>query len=486
MNRRYGITLIFALVFCVAFGQTYCGTVVENDGLRPLANVSVSLLAQDSILVAFVYTNDKGEFCISPPPYRPAAFLSASYIGFTTLQIPISEYFDGICFELKQSDVALKEVKVNANRIRWEGDTLIYNVAGFKTPQDRTVRDVLTKIPGIGVSENGDVSYQGEKINVFYIEGLDLLGDKYKLASNNMQANYVKEIQVLENHVPIKSLVGKTFSEHIAVDGRYNTLQTIYPGWIASNYRHLATGETIFQSFVSDSYTLSASYRNPVTSFFFRLSASYNFNHYNFIMQNEFIYQLTSMSHVLKYKHTQPGHIYMLNAAKSLATWNTRLFVDATYSQMQSSQILNKIFTTYDNQNISISGRIFVQPLRWFNSQYEMQTSLSRFGVINPLANVYPAMAHVSHKLNTYFVAGKSWQIGVNHNVFHGDAMPEASYFLDATAIFKWNGKEFSLLVYNVFNNDTWGYAAYQTFSEYQTQYALVGRYVLARFSFAL
>jgi hypothetical protein len=874
MTRRSGLIGLLALVFCTAFGQTWCGTVVSSAGRQPLENATVSLLASDSLLVSYIYTNVRGEFCITPPPGRAAAYLSVSYIGFRTEQIPLGEYRDGIRFEMKPADVALREVKVNANRIRLGGDTLIYHVAGFKTPQDRTVRDVLSRIPGIGVSDEGDISYLGEKINVFYIEGLDLLGDKYKLASNNMRANYVKEIQVLENHVPVKSLAGKTFSEQaalnliledhargewlgafdlgagaapfkwsnritgmrfdkrgqqlnlykndntgenllseiqsaqgvaqitesrhndpwlnpvldagtlpappieskrhrmnsehllatnqlykldddahlriqlsyldntltsenhtrwvyhlpgsaftinedvrqkerqhhleaginytrnssasyltdhlkatarfdktsldvyanhsplrqqydlpslrvsndfawvapregyrweaasslifdhapdellieaeqalvwsdsitrirekinarnfimrnnvqhvltlrrfsfyqkagidvihqrlqsetapalpmlegrpfgdeasyasvdcyyeprlqymagklslnasatlsakrfrlessaseeddfdfallprlnalyeagwwtlrgrIALDSRYNPLQTIYPGWIASNYRRLLSGETTFRSFVSDSYTLSVAYRNPVTSFFFSLSAAYHFDHYRHIRQNDYINELISVTQVLKYKHTQPGQLYMLNAAKSFATWNTRLFVDATYARTQSNNITGSTFTSSENQNLSLSARLFAQPLRWFNAQYEMQAAFARFGILKPTAHVYPAMVHVAHKLNTYFVRGKSWQMGVNHHIYHGDAMPEASYFADITVIFRWNNKEVSLLVSNLFNNAAHYYSTYQAYREYQTRHTLSGRYALARLSFAL
>lgn len=60
-------------------------------------------------------------------------------------------------------------------KIREAGDTLIYTVSAFADVQDKTIGDVLQKMPGIDVSATGKISYNGVSINKFYIEGRDLL-----------------------------------------------------------------------------------------------------------------------------------------------------------------------------------------------------------------------------------------------------------------------------------------------------------------------
>lgn len=59
-------------------------------------------------------------------------------------------------------------------------------------PQDRTIEDVLKKIPGIEVTANGTIRFHDKPINRFYIEGMNLMEDRYALASKNIPAGMVK------------------------------------------------------------------------------------------------------------------------------------------------------------------------------------------------------------------------------------------------------------------------------------------------------
>ena len=114
--------------------------------------------------------------------------------------------------------IVLKEVKVTPQRIREQGDTLTYSVESFKMKQDRSIADVIAKMPGLEVLPSGTIRYQGKAINKFYIEGMDLLGGKYAMASENLSADKVKSVQVYENHQPVKALKDIKFSEQAALN----------------------------------------------------------------------------------------------------------------------------------------------------------------------------------------------------------------------------------------------------------------------------
>lgn len=90
--------------------------------------------------------------------------------------------------------VELREVVVKIPPIRSANDTLIYNVGAFVKAGDRHLEDVLKKLPGIKVAENGSVTYQGKAINKFYIEGKDLLGSSYNQATRNMPIDAVSDV----------------------------------------------------------------------------------------------------------------------------------------------------------------------------------------------------------------------------------------------------------------------------------------------------
>lgn len=198
--------------------QNYCGKVFDGSTQQPLDAASVTLLSADSTIVNYTYTAENGTFCLSSTLGQQVSFIAVSFIGYERKMITINRFSNGMTISLTSTNVALKEVKVKAQRLYMKGDTLNYSVSGFKAPQDITIADVMRRMPGVEVSESGGIKYQGIDISKFYIEGIDLLADKYKLASNNLRAESIRNVQILENHEPVNSLRGKTFNEQAAVN----------------------------------------------------------------------------------------------------------------------------------------------------------------------------------------------------------------------------------------------------------------------------
>ena len=93
--------------------------------------------------------------------------------------------------------VSLKEVTVKPDPLRQRGDTLSHNLASFLGKGDVTLEDGLKRLPGVDVSQNGGISYMGKPISQFNIEGMDLLGGKYNLATRNIPADYVTQVEIV-------------------------------------------------------------------------------------------------------------------------------------------------------------------------------------------------------------------------------------------------------------------------------------------------
>ena len=101
-------------------------------------------------------------------------------------------------------NAALKEVNIISPEIEQKGDTISYLVASFMDENDRTIGDIMKKLPGIEVQENGQIFYQNTLISKFCIEESDLLQGRYDIATQNMEARDVYSIEVLENNQGIK------------------------------------------------------------------------------------------------------------------------------------------------------------------------------------------------------------------------------------------------------------------------------------------
>lgn len=216
-TRCVWLTIVLLLLPFMAWSQRYEGRVTDDQG-QPIKSVSVLLLGESNRPVCFTKTQTDGLFRVSVPQGKPAKNIMFSCLNYAKDTLSLSMFRQGQTVILKEQTTEIKNVVVKSSRIRQTGDTLDYMVNSFRQKQDRTIADVLRKMPGIDVDKNGAISYQGTRINKFYIEGMDLLGAKYVQASENMPADYVKKVQVMEHHQPVKMLRDVVFSEQAALN----------------------------------------------------------------------------------------------------------------------------------------------------------------------------------------------------------------------------------------------------------------------------
>ena len=191
------------------------GTVHDASG-QPLPGANVVLYSDADKVLTFATVGQDGHFSLKHVP--GADRLTVSFIGYKTFTISVEDFREGQDIVLAESAFQLREVVAKPERISQRGDTLTYSVASFKQAQDRSIADVIRKMPGLEVKPNGSIEYQGKAINTFYIEGLDLMGGQYAVASNNIPADKVQNVQVLEHHQKVKSLRGVSFSEQAALN----------------------------------------------------------------------------------------------------------------------------------------------------------------------------------------------------------------------------------------------------------------------------
>ncbi len=196
-------------------GQTLSGYVRDSKGAA-VGYANVTTLNAHDKMMTYAISKDDGSFTIQLPDSTVSVSVSA--LGYRTLVTPHKSVSDGMTFTLVAEAYHLKEVVVKSHRIQSHSDTLTYSVAGFRQKQDRSIGDVIAKMPGLEVSSDGTVKYQGKAINKYYVEGLDLLGRQYGMGNKNIPADKIVSVQVLQNHQPVKSLRGVQFSDQAALN----------------------------------------------------------------------------------------------------------------------------------------------------------------------------------------------------------------------------------------------------------------------------
>ena len=241
MLIRLVTSIIFTIVAIAAMAQTVVTGRVktsDNKGVDFASVIAYPTNATKTIL-ASAFTDKTGRYELTVNYDCDSLILKASSIEIAPAQITVPNRSGNYDITVESRAIELKEVIVTSRKVYSHGDTINYNVGSFLSQSDQSIADVLRKMPGITVSDAGQVAYQGKPIKNFYIEGLDLMKGHYGIATNNIDPNNIATVQVLENHQDIKALKGLRPEEQASINirlkegvkGVFNLIATLGGGY---------------------------------------------------------------------------------------------------------------------------------------------------------------------------------------------------------------------------------------------------------------
>ena len=199
--------LLFFVANCT-FAQITLEGVVKDSLNKPLelANV-IAINQKTSTLEAYGITNQTGKYRLELKKnitYK----IQVSYIGMknyeeilTTKEIDIKKDFI-----LKENNTLDKVELTYEMPVTVKGDTLIYNADSFKNGTERKLEDVLEKLPGVEINEDGQIEVEGKVVNKLMVNGKDFFDGDTKLATKNIPSKAVDKIQVLRNYSEVGQL----------------------------------------------------------------------------------------------------------------------------------------------------------------------------------------------------------------------------------------------------------------------------------------
>lgn len=193
------------------------GRVISASDGEPLPGATILLESATRKHLAYCIAGSDGQFSFKSTP-DGATQISVSLMSYATERIPLEGVSFPLTIRLREEAFQLKEVAVQAKSIIADGDTVTYLVSSFSQKSDRNIGDVLKRMPGLQVESSGKVLYQGKEINRFYIEGQDLLGSKYGVATKGVSPDDIGAVEVMENHQPMQVLQGISLSDQAALN----------------------------------------------------------------------------------------------------------------------------------------------------------------------------------------------------------------------------------------------------------------------------
>ena len=207
--------LIFLSALSVSAQTVVTGKIVDSNG-EAAPSVIVKRYIAGHKMRGYTCSSSDGSFCIKA---EIGDMLEFSMLGFKSQRIEIEGGMKPLIVKMSDDAIKLKEVTVKSDKVHEHGDTISYIVGAYANGNDRSIGDVIAKIPGFDVDKStGKISYEGKPISKFYIEGLDMLGGKYGTATNTLPQGEVGSVQVLRNHKPIRVLEDFTFTDDAAVN----------------------------------------------------------------------------------------------------------------------------------------------------------------------------------------------------------------------------------------------------------------------------
>ncbi|CAL2083555.1 TonB-dependent receptor [Tenacibaculum sp. 190524A05c] len=200
--------LFFLFALTSVFSQITMKGVVRDTLKSPLDLANIIAINQETnVLESYGITDAKGAYSLKLKKNKSYK-IQISYIGMKTFEEVISVKEANVTKDfILQPDNSLDEVEITYEMpVTIKGDTLIYNADSFKNGTERKLEDVLEKLPGVEINEDGQVEVEGKVVNKLMVNGKDFFDGDTKLATKNIPSNAVDKIQVLRNYAEVGQL----------------------------------------------------------------------------------------------------------------------------------------------------------------------------------------------------------------------------------------------------------------------------------------
>ncbi|MCW2118646.1 carboxypeptidase regulatory-like domain-containing protein [Flavobacterium sp. 7A] len=210
MKNIYIVVSFLFSVVMVGQSLKLDGTIVDVKGKAiEMANIMAVNMASKA-MDSYAITNEKGKFSLALKPGTHYS-VNVSYLGMQSKTIEIVTGQEDITktITLEEGGIELEGVEiVHDMPVSIKGDTIVYNADSFKSGTERKLEDILKKLPGVEVNDDGEVEVEGKKVTKLMIEGKDFFDGDTKLGVQNIPADAIDKIQVLRNFSEVGALKG--------------------------------------------------------------------------------------------------------------------------------------------------------------------------------------------------------------------------------------------------------------------------------------
>ncbi|MBR1464086.1 MAG: TonB-dependent receptor [Prevotella sp.] len=214
--RKTNLLILFLLLISMSVNaqdRRITGTIIDNDTKEAVMQVTIQLLKTDSSFVSGTLSNEQGTFSIAAPS-DGSFILKITSVGYKTIHKNV---------EIKQEkDVALGKIAFNPDAIMLKEttvtaqaakvvvveDTFIYNAAAYRVPEGSVIEELVKKLPGADVDENGTITINGKTVKKVKVDGKEFMTGDTKIAMKNLPTAIVEKVKAYDEKSDLARITG--------------------------------------------------------------------------------------------------------------------------------------------------------------------------------------------------------------------------------------------------------------------------------------
>ena len=211
--KRLLLTSVVCVMAVMAFAQrTVTGKIVEQDTREPVIQATASLLSGEKV-VANGVSNANGAFSVTAPS-DGSYTLKITYVGFKTyskkITIKDGKGVQAGTISLAPDAIMLEgaTVTAQASKVTVKEDTFVYNASAYRTPEGSVGEELVKRLPGAEVSDDGTIKINGKEVKKILVDGKEFMTGDTKTAMQNLPTNIIEQIRAYDQKSDLARVSG--------------------------------------------------------------------------------------------------------------------------------------------------------------------------------------------------------------------------------------------------------------------------------------
>ena len=207
------LLLLMVAVATFAQNRRITGTIIDKDSKEAVMQTTVQLLKQDSTFVGGAVSDYDGNFSLTAPK-NGKYLLKLSCVGYKTqlLNVTIEKSADvalgTIAFATDAIMLKGAEVTAQASKVTVREDTFVYNASAYRTPEGSVVEELVKKLPGAQVDDDGKITINGKEVKKILVDGKEFMTGDTKTAMKNLPTSIINNIKAYDQKSDLSRVTG--------------------------------------------------------------------------------------------------------------------------------------------------------------------------------------------------------------------------------------------------------------------------------------